>query len=80
MSSNADYHMSLQKLSSMFGGNMPGLFIMKTKSQGQVLINTFGFIEAVDITNDDIIIDNQQFILTLIEFKVVCLLYETSDL
>ena len=42
MSGDASYHMSLQKLSGMFGGNSSGLFIMKTKGQGQVLINAFG--------------------------------------
>ena len=62
MSGDASYHMSLQKLSGMFGGNTSGLFIMKTKGQGQVLINAFGSIEAVDITNDDIIIDNQHVV------------------
>ena len=35
---------------------------MKTKGQGQVLINAFGSIEAVDITNDNIIIDNQHVV------------------
>ena len=62
MSGDASYHMSLQKLSGIFGGNSSGLFIMKTKGQGQVLINAFGSIEAVDITNDDIIIDNQHVV------------------
>lgn len=62
MSGDASYHMSLQKLSGMFGGNTSGLFIMKTKGQGQVLINAFGSIEALDITNDDIIIDNQHVV------------------
>ena len=62
MSGDASYHMSLQKLSGIFGGNTSGLFIMKTKGQGQVLINAFGSIEAVDITNDDIIIDNQHVV------------------
>ena len=38
MSGDASYHMSLQKLSGIFGGNTSGLFIMKTKGQGQVLI------------------------------------------
>ena len=62
MSGDASYHMSLQKLSGMFGGNTSGLFIMKTKGQGQVLISAFESIEAVDITNDDIIIDNQHVV------------------
>lgn len=62
MSGDVGYSMRIQKLSGMLGGNSSGLFIMKTKGQGQLLVNAFGSIEPVSITNDSIIIDNQHVV------------------
>lgn len=58
LSDGVRYTMERQNLGRAIFGGQGGLFIMKTEGHGEVLISGFGSIQEVELTGNEIVIDN----------------------
>lgn len=66
------YEMTHQDISNALLGGTGGLFIMKTTGSGKLLISGFGDILEIELTNDELIIDNQHVLAwdTTIDYNI----------
>lgn len=55
---SAQYTMQRQSVGRAVFGGQGGFFIMTTEGQGTLLVNSFGSIKEIDLSNDEITIDN----------------------
>ena len=62
LTGGAEYKMKSQGFGKAMFGGTGGFFVMETSGEGELLINSFGTLEKIDLNNDAITIDNEHVV------------------